>query len=157
MDFAIRLARSGDAPALADLIRELGMFAYLAAEPAQATGVRVAEHLSMCLADDSHLVCVAEDGDGVIAGYVAVHWLPYLILAGPEGYVSELFVRELARGQGLGARLLEAVEVEARRRGCTRLMLLNMRPRESYRRGFYAKRGWQERPEAANFLRDLEG
>ena len=74
----------------------------------------------------------------------------------PEGYVSELFIKEQARGQGIGARLLEAVQAEARNRGCTRLMLLNVRKRESYQRGFYAKHGWEERPEAANFIFRLD-
>ena len=37
-----------------------------------------------------------------------------------------------------------------------RLSLLNLRERESYRRGFYAKRGWTERPGAANLIKRLE-
>jgi GNAT superfamily N-acetyltransferase len=73
-------------------------------------------------------------------------------VAGPEGYVSELFVREPARGQGVGGQLLDAIESEARARGCTRLSLINLRQRESYRRQFYVKAGWQERGTAANFI-----
>jgi GNAT superfamily N-acetyltransferase len=73
-------------------------------------------------------------------------------MAGPEGYVSELFVRESARGQGVGGQLLDAIETEARARGCTRLSLINLRHRESYRRQFYVKAGWQERGAAANFI-----
>ena len=94
-------------------------------------------------------------GNGAVLGYVAVHWVPYLIHTGPEGYISELFIRESARGQGIGARLLETVEAEAIRRGCTRLMLLNMRQRESYQREFYSKHGWEERPQAANFMKKI--
>ena len=41
---------------------------------------------------------------------------------------------------------------EARKRGCSRLSLMNLRHRESYRRQFYVKAGWQERTEAANFI-----
>ena len=33
--------------------------------------------------------------------------------------------------------------------------LLNIRHRESYRRGFYKKIGWEERPQAANFVLPL--
>jgi GNAT superfamily N-acetyltransferase len=78
-----------------------------------------------------------------------------LLLSGPEGYVSELFVAEGARGRGVGTRLIEAVEALARERGCSRLLLLNVRERESYERGFYAARGWQERPGVANFIKPL--
>ena len=81
-----------------------------------------------------------------------MHWLPYLFLKGPEGYVSELFVRESARGQGVGGELLRKIETEARARGCARLSLINLRNRESYMRQFYVKAGWEERAEAANFV-----
>ena len=40
--------------------------------------------------------------DQALVAYAAVHWLPYLILRGPEGFVSELFVDQAARGQGVG-------------------------------------------------------
>lgn len=36
-------------------------------------------------------------------------------------------------------------------------MLLNMHTRESYKRGFYARQGWEERPGAANFILQLTG
>jgi hypothetical protein len=47
------------------------------------------------------------------------------------------------------------VKEEAKSRGCSRLSLLNMRDRESYQRAFYAKDGWEERTDAANFVFDL--
>ena len=74
---------------------------------------------------------------------------------GPEGYVSELFVRSTARGQGVGRQLLQAIEVEARARGCARLSLINLRSRESYLRQFFVNAGWDERSEAANFVYPL--
>jgi len=85
-----------------------------------------------------------------------VHWLSYLFLPGPEGYVSELFLRPSARGQGLGASLLETVKAEAQERGAYRLSLLNNKSRESYERGFYTKQGWEERPLMANFIYRME-
>ncbi|HEX2993318.1 MAG TPA: GNAT family N-acetyltransferase [Anaerolineales bacterium] len=156
MEILIRKAEITDAPALAGLLRSLGLFARIDAESPQSTEERVREHLDLCLADDSHLILVAQTSSEEIAGYCAVHWLPYLILAGPEGYVSELFIHEKFRGQGIGARLLEAIQAEAQKHGCSRLMLLNMRNRESYQRHFYAKQGWEERPDAANFILPLK-
>ena len=102
--------------------------------------------------DESHTVFVAENQNGEVVGYIAVHWLPYLMLAGSEGYISELFVRESDRGKGVGRKLLEVVNEQAIKRGCTRLMLVNGRNRESYKRGFYQKLGWDERQEVANFV-----
>jgi GNAT superfamily N-acetyltransferase len=155
MNVIVRKARLGDARGIAAILRGLEWITRFDAEPIEATAQRVAHHLELCHADDSHTVYVAESEDGEIAGYAAVHWLPYLLLLGPEGYVSELFIREADRGQGIGTRLLETVKKEAEARGCARLMLLNMHERESYRRGFYKKQGWEERPDAANFVYPL--
>lgn len=141
-----------DASDIADLLRSMGWFNHINSETEQETQERVARHLGLCNADNSHTVYVAQNAAGEIEGYCAVHWLPYLMLAGPEGYVSELFLRESSRGQGIGRRLLESAKAEAKERGCARLMLLNLRERESYKRGFYKKQGWQERQEAINFV-----
>lgn len=156
MDIQIRKATDQDAPVIAELLRTVGLFAHINAETPRATLDHVSRHLRLCQADDSHSVYVAHHPAGEILGYCAVHWLPYLILSGPEGYVSELFLRESSRGHGVGGLLLETVKAEARERGCSRLMLLNLRDRESYKRGFYRKQGWQERPEAINFLLKVE-
>jgi GNAT superfamily N-acetyltransferase len=153
LDYEIRKATgSEDAAAIADLLRALDWFAHIGKETAEATRERVGRHLDLCNADDSHAVYVAQSRHGEVVGYCAVHWLPYLMLAGPEGYVSELFLRESWRGQGIGGRLLEMVKAEAKERGCARLMLLNLSHRDSYKRGFYGKHGWQERQEAINFV-----
>lgn len=116
----------------------------------------MARHLDLCISADGHSVYVGENSAGVVVGYLAVHWLPSLFLTGPEGYVSEIFVGASARGQGVGTALLQAVQDEAAERGCSRLSVLNRRNRESYKRGFYAKCGWKERPDAANFVCSLK-
>jgi GNAT superfamily N-acetyltransferase len=151
----IRKAGAADAPGITDVLRSPGLSPRIQAEAREVTLERVTSNLARCAADDSHLVLVAETAEGVIAGYGAVHWLPYLFLTGGEGYVSELFIRDGFRGQGIGGQLLDAITAEAQRRGCARLMLLNMRDRESYQRQFYVKRGWVERTEAANFVLQL--
>ena len=157
MDIQIRKAKGQDAPFIAELLRSLDLFALIKAETPRETLDHVSNNLTSCQSDDSHTVYVAENPEGEILGYCAVHWLPYLMFSGPEGYVSELFLRESARGLGIGGRLLSTVTGEAEKRGCSRLMLLNLKNRESYQRGFYKKQGWQERPEAINFLLKIEG
>jgi len=155
MEIEICIAEQSDLPGIAEILQELGWFADITAETTAQTRAHIANQLKLCQADDSHSVFVARDAKEAVLGYVAVHWLPYLLHHGPDGYISELFIRESARGQGIGARLLEIVEVEGRKRGSGRLMLLNMRQRESYERGFYAKHGWEERTQAATFVKML--
>ena len=120
----IRKANAEDAPQLAELLRDIGWFDSIKSEPMEVATRRVRLHTERCLADDSHSIFVAEEPDGTIVGYGSVHWLPYLFLQGPEGYVSELFVRDSARGQGVGRALLQNIEAEARARGCARLSLI---------------------------------
>jgi GNAT superfamily N-acetyltransferase len=155
MEIEICKAEQRDAAGIAKIVRELGWFDQMTAEPATETQAHIANALKLCQADDSHSVYVARAAGEAVVGYVAVHWLPYLIHTGPDGYISELFIRESARGQGIGARLLETVQAEGIQRGSRRLMLLNMRQRDSYQRGFYSKHGWEERLQAATFFKML--
>jgi GNAT superfamily N-acetyltransferase len=154
MSVVIRSATVEDAPVIATIVRDLGWFAHLKDESLEEAAARFAKHITMCQADDSHTVSVVEH-DGVVVGYSVVHWLPYLMLTGPEGYVSELFVTETARGLGIGSQLLKVIEEEARARGCSRLGLLNSRVRESYERQYYKKQGWTERESVASFILPL--
>jgi GNAT superfamily N-acetyltransferase len=154
MDVRIRKAVPTDAAGIADILRALvaqGWFSHLAEEPREETLARAGGILARSASSDGHSTWVAEAGGRVI-GYVAVHWMPYFLLPGPEGYISELFLREESRGQGIGSQLLEGVKEEARARGCYRLNLENRRDRESYQREFYRKRGWEERTQMAGFV-----
>jgi GNAT superfamily N-acetyltransferase len=152
---AIRKVTTSDAGGLAALLKEIGWFDRFNSAEIGALEGQVRANLEQCLTDSSHSTFVAENEDGEIVGYGSVHWLPYLFLSGPEGYVSELFVSPAARGRGIGQELLKVIESEARARGCERLSLTNLRNRESYKRLFYIKAGWRERSEAANFIYPL--
>jgi len=111
---------------------------------------QVERQLALCLESDSHSVFVAEQ-QGVKA-FMSIHWLPYLLFRGAEGFISELFVHNDASGQGLGADLIKKARAEAVLRDCYRLRLTNMRGRASYERGFYRKQGFVEREDAAEFV-----
>ncbi len=154
-EIAIRPAVKTDAPAIAHILRSTGWFEPINAEPVQETLNRMDRHLKLCLADNSHSIYLAEDPQGGVVGYVSAHWLPYFFLSGPEGFVSELFIEEAYRGQGIGKRLIQEVVREARERVCSRLMLVTSRSREAYQREFYKKDGWQERDDIANFVLKL--
>jgi GNAT superfamily N-acetyltransferase len=152
----LRKVSIDDAQELASLLKGIGWFEFLEKRSDDQAREHVKAQLARCFADDSHCIYVAESDDGKLIGYVSAHWIPYLFMRGPEGYVSELFVSDGARGQGVGRELLACIEAEAKARGCHRLSLINLRSRESYQRQFYIKTGWQERVEAANFLRVLD-
>ena len=141
---------------IADIIRKLGWFPYVDKETPQATELRVRLHLELCDADESHTVLVAEDEEGNAAGYISVHWLPYLLLEGQEGYVSEVFVREEARGKGVGKALMKVVKELAEVKGCSRLMLLSERDRSPAEDKLYADLGFEERPGTESLILPLK-
>ncbi len=150
----IRAAILADAPKIAALVHCLGDIQAVAGQSVETTTASIRANL-LRVASDNALVLVAESPDGEIAGYCCVHWVPFLFFAGGEAYVTELFVRPEDSGVGIGSKLLDEAVSEARRRGCARVSLLNGRDGESYRRKFYAKRGWTERERMANFVLPL--
>lgn len=75
------------------------------------------------------------DADGELVG-AAVGWT-----FGGCGYVDVLWVRADARGVGVGTALMDAVEAEAVRRGCTQIALSS----HSFQApAFYQARGYVE-------------
>jgi GNAT superfamily N-acetyltransferase len=153
MEFSIREGVSADAGGIAEVLRSLDWLARFQQQTEEVTKQQVYEMLLVCFRDDSHAVYVAEeDGSSGILGYGVAHWLPYPVLAGVEGFVSDLFVRADSRGRGVGTALLARIKADAIERRCCRLSLLNARSREAYERGFYRKAGWEERDGMANFV-----
>lgn len=152
MEIDIRKARTTDAGIIAALVKELDVYSNLVAETEASLEKRIRGYIDENESKDCRTVFIALNSAGDCVGYANVHWLPYFILKAPEGFVSELFVREDARNQGIGTELLAAINAEAESRGCLRLNLLNIRTKESYKRGFYKSRGWTEREELANFI-----
>jgi ribosomal protein S18 acetylase RimI-like enzyme len=78
-------------------------------------------------------IFVRDDSRQIVAGLHGWTW-------GQTGFVQTLWVREDARGRGLGARLLATAEVEAARRGCREMHL----DTHSYQApDFYRRRGYE--------------
>ena len=151
MSIKIRKTHVSDAKRIALLIRSLGWFTALAEEPLEVSIHRL--ETKLCEYEkDSHSAYVAVDDNDILAGYTTVQWMPCLFLPDGEGYVSELFLNADFRGQGIGTQLMDVIKEEGKKRGCTRLMLINNKTRESYAREFYKKNGWIEREQMANFI-----
>jgi GNAT superfamily N-acetyltransferase len=151
MKLNIRLATINDARMIAELLTNIDDYKTWNELGADAMQKTVQQSLEQ--AHSERFLFVAEIDNRVI-GYAAVYWLHHLFSA-REGYVSELFIRSDASGHGAGTALLEAIKAEAIARGCHRLTLVNLKDRESYKRGFYVSRGWEERSNTVRFALDL--
>lgn len=148
----VRKAMVTDAGAMAEILREIGWSERRNSLPLGEVTGPIASLLERFERDDGHEVFVAVDeGDGVV-GFVNVHWVPFIMLGALEGYVSDVFVSPSAGGRGAGSSLVKRVMEEGKKRGCMRLMVTNGRDKPSYKRGFYRKLGWTERPHVANFV-----
>lgn len=91
--------------------------------------------------DGEYLSIFLRDAEGAVIG--GVHGWSW----GGTGYVRTLFVPASLRGKGQGGALMDAFEAEARRRGCTQLVLTthDFQAPEFYRRRGFAVIG--EAPE----------
>lgn len=146
----IRPLRLSDIEAVMQLHRELGW------NPAfQADGSTLRQRLEELITEENTLLLVADMNRSVV-GYIHGEIVTYLLFAGREMLLSEVFVMEQSRGQGIGRALIAAMEAEAVKRRCFRISVLNSRERESYRRGFYPRLGYEERPHTANFTKRLD-
>ena len=90
------------------------------------------------------IVVVAESGDGCqLDGYAIGTFGFDLEFAGPDAFLTELFVRAESRGRGLGARLLAAVTNGLRDAGARAVTLLVL-PENVAARRLYASAGFEE-------------
>src|SRR3569833_200892 len=146
----IRLAAIEDSDGITVLLHppEPGGANDLAAMAAAEVAVR------NCIDEPGSDIFVAEAA-GKVVGYAAVHWIPFPMLHGREGYISDLLIAPEWRGYGFGGRLVLAVEIRARELGCVRLMLNNRIAGESFGRGFFRKAGFLQRTDFANFVKSL--
>jgi GNAT superfamily N-acetyltransferase len=152
-DIRVRQATPADAEKMAELLIALSILPWIQSEPRDSVLAILAGKLRGSA--ETTAILVAEAPEGGLLGYGSVTWIPNLLLPGNEGYVSQLFIRADWRGHGIGTLILEGMEALARSKGCSRLSLLNLQDRESYRRAFYPKRGWEERTAAKNMIKVL--
>ena len=127
----IRAARPEDAEQLVDLIA-------LLEHRVDATGIarRVA---ALGIAGIPQLV--AAEGDAVY-GLCGLHLMTAIHRDAPVGRITILVVREDARGQGLGRRLVSAAEDVMRARGCAFLEITSNRRLEQAHK-FYEAIGYE--------------
>ena len=146
----IRPLQPGDIGVVMQLHRELGW------NPAfRADGSTLKQRLEALITGENALLLVAEL-EGQVVGYIHGEILTYLLFAGREMLITEVFVMEAARSRGVGQALIAVIEAEAVKEKCFRISVLNSRERESYKRGFYPSLGYEERSQTANFTKRLD-
>jgi len=90
---------------------------------------------------DDVLVHVAEDGSGEILGIAMASLRPELLSTEPSAHLEAIAVAEGTEGQGIGKRLLTAVEDDVRSRGAL-TMTLHVFATNERARGFYEHAGY---------------
>jgi GNAT superfamily N-acetyltransferase len=129
VDPTIRDAGPGDAEAVAALLTQLGYPSDVSAVEERLDRLRIV----------GDRVVVAET-DGIVAGLAHLQVTPALELDRPAAKVGALVVDEARRGRGIGRALMEALEVEARLRGCE-LIYLTSSERRDDAHAFYERVG----------------
>ena len=130
----IRRARRGDAEQIAQLSGELGY---------PSTAAQVATRSRQLKPTSKHAVFVAESPDAAtgLIGWVHVS-VAHLLECDMRAEVNGLIVAEGQRSAGAGAKLLEAAEEWARRRGCRGMNVRSNVIRERAHK-FYERRGYE--------------
>ncbi len=96
--------------------------------------------LALLLAGQTSVILVAQVEEKVV-GMASMQCLISTAQGGPAGLVEDVVVDGEWRGQGLGRRLLQALEDHARSVGLTRLQLLADRQNQPAL-DFYEKQAW---------------
>ena len=130
----IRRGRRGDAERIAQLSGELGY---------PASAAQVATRLRQLTPVSKHAVFVAESPDAAtgVVGWVHVS-VAHLLESDIRAEVNGLVVAEGQRSAGAGAKLLEAAEEWARRRGCRGMNVRSNVIRERAHK-FYERQGYE--------------
>jgi GNAT superfamily N-acetyltransferase len=132
VNLALREARPEDADAVAALLGELGY---------PSTADQAFERIARIAHDPSTLLFVAEL-DGEVAGLAGLH-LQNLVERDDIGCsLTAMVVGERFRRRGVGAQLTEAIEAEARARGCETLAL-HTAHRRADAHAFYEALGYE--------------
>jgi GNAT superfamily N-acetyltransferase len=148
----IRIAQKEDARTIAELLCNIDDHPHWKERGIDELEKSVRDGLKWNNPERLVLVAVLKDH---VVGYGVVYW-QQLLFSSKEAYISELFIHSDASRKGIGTALLRRMESEAVARNCRRLTLVNFKDIESYRRGFYASRGWTEQENTVRFALNLE-
>ncbi len=131
----IRKAILNDANKLSSLLSQMGYF---------MNEEEIKEKIQILSSSSDDMILVWEE-EGEVKAFISVHFFTQLALKGDFLRINYFCVDSAMRGKGIGAKMLEYVENEAKKRGCFRIEL-----HSSYKRKkahiFYKKHGYFEYP-----------
>ncbi len=131
-DFLIRPAKKSDAPALAQLLAELGY---------PASTQEVIGRFNQLSNQNSDCILVAQVKNEVV-GLAALHVIPLIHLDGAMGRMTALIVSEKWQRKGIGEKLVQAVEKIAEKKNCSRMEITSGDQRIPAH-AFYKKLGYE--------------
>jgi len=131
----IRLANTHDVFALSALLTELG---YANNE------AFIERRLAQLIDDRAEQLLIAEQGSTVL-GFLSLHFIPQLALAGDFARISYFCIAEGKRSEGAGHQLLSYAEKLAKAHGCDR-MEVHCNEHRIKANAFYAREGYSESP-----------
>lgn len=129
----VRLPNEADAPALADLLGQLGY---------PATAEEVSDRLAHFRGTNTAIALVYEQR-GVVVGVVTGHVIRSLHSTPLVAQLTVLVVDRASHGQGIGRLLVEAIEVWARGHGAKRISLTSRLSRTDAHK-FYERLGYEK-------------
>jgi GNAT superfamily N-acetyltransferase len=135
---SIRLAKPADAPAIENLLQQLGY---------SGTGGFLAQKLERMLDDPDErvFVYVTDAPQPEVVALVSLHFIPQLALAGDFARISYFAVDDRFRSKGIGHQMEEHVVALARERHCDRIEVHCHWQRGDAHR-FYFRQGYEEAP-----------
>jgi predicted N-acetyltransferase YhbS len=129
----IRVAAPSDAPALCELLEQLGY---------PATEAEIPARLAAIASYPSAAAFVATNGFGEVVGLATAHLIPSVHDNEPVAWLTTLVVLEDAREAGIGSALLRHVERWAAQKGARRISVTSGIHRRATH-AFYEKREYE--------------
>ncbi|MFZ6648565.1 GNAT family N-acetyltransferase [Undibacterium sp. TJN25] len=130
----IRNAQVADADVLVELLAQLDY---------SAAGF-IKEKIRALLGHPDAVLLVAEQ-EGAVRGFISLHFIPQIALAGDFCRVSYFCVDSRQTSQGIGKQLLEHAEKLAKERSCDR-MELHCHSRRLRSHQFYERQDYEDSP-----------
>ena len=140
----IRRARISDAPQLAELSGQLGY---------PTTAAEITKRMRKLKPASQNALFVAESPDARVVGWTHVS-VTHLVEVGTRAELNGLIVGEGQRSLGAGARLLEAAEDWARKRGCPAMSVRSNVIRDRAHK-FYERQGYEHYKTQKAFRKNL--
>lgn len=129
----IREAKENDAPAIKELLIQLGYSTL----DVDATNQKISTY-----SQDTYTLLVTEV-DGRVTGFISLHWFDIFHSPGKIGRITAFCIDEKHRSRGHGKQLLKAAEELLITKGCTKLEVTS-NERRTRTHQFYLDCGYKE-------------